>query len=217
MIELSDVTKYYYTKSGSVRRILTNVTTAFPERKNVGILGRNGVGKSTLLRLLALAEKPNAGTIKHRGRVSWPLGFSGGFLSNLSAVDNIRFISRIYGSDWKEVLAFVEDFADVGDYIDMPMKTYSSGMRSRVAFGMSMAIEFDCYLIDEGFSVSDDKFVEKARAMFDERKERSNLIIVSHNERHIRQQCQVAYILDRAQLTFYEDVEEALEVYANGA
>jgi len=184
-----------------------------PRGRSLAILGKNGAGKSTLLRLLAGVEKPTDGEIDRGVRVSWPLGFAGGFASDVSARDNCIFISRIYGADPAEVIQFVEEFAELGQYFDMPMRTYSSGMKARLAFGMSMAIDFDCYLIDEITAVGDQRFKDKCHNAFEERRETSDVIMISHSVRTIKQYCDTAAILNNGKLVFYEDIDEAIELY----
>jgi capsular polysaccharide transport system ATP-binding protein len=147
MIELEQVTKIYATKQGS-NVVLDSVDLTFPARTNIGILGRNGAGKSTLLRLISGAELPDSGYVHRRGAISWPLGFGGGFNGSLTGEENCRFVARIYGVEVDDVVDFARDFADIGEYFYMPVKTYSSGMKARLAFGLSMAVEFDVYLVD---------------------------------------------------------------------
>lgn len=212
MIRLESVYKAYRTTKG-VRRILTDVSLEFPRGKSVGILGRNGAGKSTLLRLLSGNEKPNRGTIHRDVRISWPLGFSGGFNGSLNAYENIRFICRIYLADIPSVTRFVEEFSELGDYMRMPISTYSSGMKARLAFGLSMAIDFECYLVDEITAVGDKKFQKKCKLMFNERKSRSDLLIVSHNPKTIKDHCDAAAVLHAEKLHYFDNLKEAIRYY----
>lgn len=212
MIRLESVYKAYRTRKG-VRRILTDVCLEFPRGKSVGILGRNGAGKSTLLRLLAGVEKPDRGVIRRTVRISWPLGFSGGFHGSLNAYENVRFICRIYMADIPSVTRFVEEFSELGDYMRMPINTYSAGMKARLAFGLSMAIDFECYLVDEITAVGDAKFQKKCKAMFDERKSRSDLLIVSHSPQTIKDHCDTAAVLHNEKLHYFESLKEAIPFY----
>lgn len=212
MIELDNVTKAYATQSGS-NVVLDAVTFAFPPRTNLGVLGKNGAGKSTLLRLIAGTELPDSGDVLRRGSVSWPIGFSGGFNGSLSGEENCRFVARIYGADVDEVVGFTMDFAELGEYFHMPVKTYSSGMRARLAFGLSMAIEFDAYLVDEVTAVGDARFQQKCRDAFKERSDRSSVIIVSHQLTTIKDYCDHCAVLNRGRLHYFTSIEEARRMY----
>ena len=162
MIELRNINKSYPLPRHGRREILHNASITFRPGVNIGILGLNGQGKSTLIRIISGAERPDSGTVTRKSRVSWPIGFTGGFNGSLTGRENLRFTSRIYGANIQEVTEFVEDFTELGPYMDMPVKTYSSGMRSKLAFGLSMSIGFDFYLIDEAWSVGDASFRAKA-------------------------------------------------------
>lgn len=212
MIEFMEVSKFYPVKRGR-KTILERVSFQFPDHQNVGVLGRNGAGKSTLLRLIAGSELPDAGQILRRGKFSWPLGFSGGFNPELSGEENLRFVSRIYDADLREVTDFVKDFSELGKSIKEPVRTYSSGMRAKLAFGLSLAIDFDVYLIDEVMAVGDAQFKKKSRAAFEERRQTSSLIVVSHDMKIIRDYSDVIIILDQQQLKIYDDVELAISTY----
>jgi len=212
VIELTDVTKAYSTLSGS-NVVLDSISFTFPSRTNIGILGKNGAGKSTLLRIIAGTEQPDSGDVRRVGSVSWPIGFSGGFNGSLSGEENCRFVARIYGTDVDEVVGFTMDFSELGDYFHMPVKTYSSGMKARLAFGLSMAIEFDSYLVDEVTAVGDARFQAKCRKAFDERSGRSSVIIVSHQLATIKDYCQRCAVISNGQLLHFESVDEARRVY----
>ena len=212
MIEFRNVTKTYKISAGK-NVILDDVSFKFPEKKNIGILGVNGAGKSTLLRLIAGTEYHDKGKIIRTGKYSWPLGFSGSFHGSLTGIENLRFACRIYGADIKSVSEFVEDFAELGDYINEPILTYSSGMRSRLAFGLSMAIDFDVYLIDEIMGVGDQGFQKKCKNAFVEKKETSSIIMVSHNMSTIREYSDTILLLTGEQLEIHDDVEEAIKIY----
>jgi len=212
MIELSGINKMYPTTSGQ-KVVLNDVSFSFPSQTNVGILGRNGSGKSTLLRILAGTEEPDSGTIVRSGTVSWPIGFSGGFNGSLNGEENCRFVARIYGQDVDEVVGFTADFAELGEYFYMPVKTYSSGMRARLAFGLSMAVEFDAYLVDEVTAVGDTTFQERCRKAFLDRSGRSSVIIVSHNINTVKSYCDRCAVLRDGKLFYFESVNDAERFY----
>jgi capsular polysaccharide transport system ATP-binding protein len=212
MIELAGINKAYPTTSGQ-KLVLDNVSFSFPAQTNVGILGRNGSGKSTLLRILAGTEEADSGTVVRRGTVSWPIGFSGGFNGSLNGEENCRFVARIYGQDVDEVVGFTAEFADLGEYFHMPVKTYSSGMRARLAFGLSMAVEFDAYLVDEVTAVGDSTFQERCRKAFLDRSGRSSVIIVSHSIHTVKSYCERCAVLRDGKLFYFESVEDAERFY----
>ena len=212
MIQLDRVFKFY-TASGQTKIVLDHVSTVFQTGHSYGLLGVNGAGKSTLLRLIAGTELPNSGRIKRSVRVSWPLGFAGGFHPQMTGRENIKFVARAYGERITTVLDFVEDFAELGDYIDAPYKTYSSGMMARLAFGLSMAIEFDCYLIDETTAVGDARFQARCKLAFDERRKRSDLIIVSHSIHTVKAYSDHGAVLVDGQLIMFDSVDRAIETY----
>lgn len=216
MIELREVTKAYRTGAGD-HVVLNKITTTFESNVSVGILGVNGAGKSTLLRILGGAEQPDAGKVIRHGRVSWPIGFAGGFNSSLSGEENCRFVARIYGADIDEVVEFSRGFAEIGNYFQMPVRTYSSGMRARLAFGLSMAIDFDTYLVDEVTAVGDGAFQKKCREAFEERRERSSVIIVSHQLKTIREYADRFAVLKRGQLHVFDDIDEVAKIYKAAA
>ena len=212
MIELSHVCKSYGLPHGR-KVVLDNVSHIFREGVNMGILGLNGAGKSTLMRVICGAESPDNGRVKRTSRVSWPIGFSGGFHGSLTGRENMRFTCRIYGANIKQVTDFVEDFSELGPYMDMPIRTYSSGMKAKLAFGLSMAIGFDFYLIDEGYAVGDASFRAKSERVFQERKAHSTLLVVAHSTSVIRANCDNAAILKGGKLIFFDTLDEALSVY----
>jgi capsular polysaccharide transport system ATP-binding protein len=212
MIELRNVVKRYPTRAG-MRGVLNGVNLAINPGDKIGILGRNGAGKSTLIRLISGAELPCHGAIRRNMSVSWPLASIGAFQGSLTGLDNLRFICRIYGAHFDEARPFVEDFAELGEYIHEPVKAYSSGMRARLAFAISMAIEFDCFLIDEVISVGDARFHEKCKTeLFEKRRDRA-LIIVSHEAHNIRDHCTRACVLIDGRLQEYPDIDAAFERY----
>lgn len=212
MIDFINVTKTYPLKSGR-RLILNNVSFDFPENKNLSILGKNGSGKSTLLRLIAGSEAPDYGKITRYGRFSWPLGFSGGFNGNLSGEENLRFICRIYGADLKKVTNYVRNFSELGQNLLEPVKTYSNGMKARLAFGLSLAMDFDVYLVDEVMAVGDPIFRKKSKEAFDEKRKHANLIMVSHEMKTVRDYSDSIIIMNNCNLIIYEDVEEGIKFY----
>ena len=212
MIELEQVTKAYATGTGT-NVVLDAVSFSFPRQTNIGVLGKNGAGKSTLLRVVAGTESPDSGHVRRAGAVSWPIGFSGGFNGTLSGEENCRFVARIYGADVDEVVGFTMEFAELSEYFYMPVKTYSSGMRARLAFGLSMAIEFDVYLVDEVTAVGDARFQQKCRNAFEERSGRSSVIIVSHQLATIKDYCQHCAVLHQGRLHYFTSIEEARRMY----
>ncbi|MDD2741551.1 MAG: ABC transporter ATP-binding protein [Rhodocyclaceae bacterium] len=213
MIRLTNVSKVYETRQGK-RDVLRDINLEIQLGQKVGILGRNGSGKSTLIRLLSGAEKPTAGQVDRDMSVSWPLAFSGGFQGSLTGLDNLRFICRVYNSDIGKAIPFVEEFTELGVYFREPVKKYSSGMKARLAFALSMAIEFDCYLIDEVLAVGDSRFHEKCkRELFDKRKDRS-IILVSHMPGQIKAHCNVFYVMNQGEITRFEDVDQAYAYYS---
>ena len=214
MIELDRIVKRYQTRGGS-HTVLDGVCLQVRKGDKVGILGRNGAGKSTLIRLISGAEMPTSGTVIRRMSVSWPLAFGGAFQGSLTGIDNVRFICRVYDADFRHVLPFVEDFSELGKYLREPVKKFSSGMRARLAFAISMAIEFDCFLIDEVISVGDTRFHEKCRLeLFEKRKDRA-MIIVSHEAHNIHEHCNRAAVLSEGSLTEFPDVSSAYGYYGS--
>lgn len=212
MIELQDVYKYYRTH-GHRKVVLNHVTLDFEAGRSYGVLGVNGAGKSTLMRLLAGAELPNGGRVRRKGRVSWPLGFSGGLHPKLTGRENVKFVSRIYGQDARKVTAFVEEFAEIGAYMDVPILTYSSGMIARLAFGLSIAIDFDCYLIDEVTAVGDARFAARCKEEFDKRRRKADIIMVSHAMGTIQEYCNRGIVLAGGQMHVFRNVDDAIELY----
>jgi capsular polysaccharide transport system ATP-binding protein len=212
MIALDRVTKAYRTVHGR-RVVLDKVCAVLPSGTNIGILGANGAGKSTLIRLLAGSEMPDDGRVRRDARVSFPLGYSGTFHGSLSGRENVAFIARVYGANLRETIDYVGDFAELGDYYDMPVNTYSAGMRARLAFGTCLAIDFDLYLIDEITEVGDDRFRRKCAAAFRERVLRTDIILVTHNSHTMRQYCDRGAILADGALRLYDDLADAVAGY----
>jgi capsular polysaccharide transport system ATP-binding protein len=212
MIKLENVCKTYGTRHGR-RSVLDNVNFELHRGGHIGILGRNGAGKSTLIRLLSGAENPTSGRIRRGMSVSWPLAFTGAFQPHLTGIDNLKFVCRIYDVPWKPLVPFVEDFTELGIYLREPVLNYSVGMTMRLAFALSMAIEFDCFLIDEGLSVGDSRFGDRCHhELFEKRKDRS-FILVSHDPHIIRLYCERAAVLHLGHLYEFETVEAAFQFY----
>lgn len=212
MIRLVNLCKAYPTSQGP-REVFRNINLDVAPGQKVGILGRNGAGKSTMIRLLSGAEQPTSGVVERHMSVSWPLAFGGAFQSSLTGLDNLRFICRIYGVPWQDKLDYVESFSELGPYIREPLRIYSSGMRARLAFALSMVIEFDCFLIDEVVAVGDARFHEKCHAeLFEKRADRA-LIIVSHDANYVREHCQTLCVLSEGTLSVFTDPDEAFEFY----
>jgi capsular polysaccharide transport system ATP-binding protein len=212
MIELDRVFKFYRS-DGHTKIVLDHVSAKFLTGRSYGLLGVNGAGKSTTMRLISGTELPNSGRVRRTGRVSWPLGFAGGFHPQMTGRENVKFVARAYGEDVRRVLEFVEDFAELGDYIDVSVKTYSSGMMSRLAFGLSMAIDFDCYLVDEITAVGDLRFQAKCREAFVRRKANADLIMASHSMETIKSYCDHGAVLVDGQMLTFDSVDAAIEVY----
>jgi capsular polysaccharide transport system ATP-binding protein len=212
MIRLTNVSKRYETRSGPVT-IFKNVNMQVEPGEKLGILGRNGAGKSTIIRLISGAELPTSGRVDRGMSVSWPLAFGGAFQGALTGLDNLRFISRVYGARAEDKIGFVEDFSELGAYFREPVRTYSAGMRARLAFAISMVVEFDCFLIDEIVAVGDARFTEKCRhELFEKRGDRS-MIIVSHDREFIRSHCDQAAVLAGGELHSFSTVEAAYDYY----
>lgn len=212
MITLAGVCKSYPTRSG-LHTVLNGIDLTIKPGEKLGILGRNGAGKSTLIRILSGAERPTSGHVRREMSLSWPLAFGGAFQGSLTGLDNLKFICRVYGVDYKEKIDYVQSFAELGKYFREPVKHYSSGMRARLAFAISMAVEFDCYLIDEVISVGDASFHDKCRAeLFEKRKDRA-MIIVSHEAHNIRDHCSRIGVLHIGRVHLFEDIDSAYAFY----
>lgn len=212
MIEFRDLTKIY--RLGAIRRVIVDgVTLTLPRGRSLGLLGRNGAGKSTLLKMIAGTVEPDRGEIIRRGTISWPLGFAGSFHAMLSGAQNVRFVARIYGCDVESLIEYVEEFAELGEALYMPVNTYSSGMKARLAFGVSMGIAFDYYLVDETTAVGDASFRKKCRAVFAERLSKSDVIMVSHSMGTLLDYCQAGAVLEEGRMTYYENIEDAIAAH----
>tara|TARA_R110002111_G_scaffold32996_1_gene66286 strand:- start:456 stop:1124 length:669 start_codon:yes stop_codon:yes gene_type:complete len=214
MIRLDRLTKSFPVR-GKKQFIVKDLTATFPTGESVALLGRNGAGKSTLLKLIAGTIRPTAGRVLSTGSVSYPVGFAGSFHPDLTGVQNTRFVARLYGADSDELVAFVEDFAELGAHFRMPFRSYSAGMKSRLSFGVSMGIPFDTYLVDEVTSVGDGAFRHKSVQVFDKRKENAGAIVVTHSPPMVRRLCTMAAVLERGRLHFHDDIEKALAHHAH--
>lgn len=214
MIEFNNVTKYFPTPKGR-HYILKDVNLTLPGDKNIGVFGANGSGKSTLMNLLAGVDQPNRGSIRIQGNVSWPLGLSG-YQGSMTGRENAEFICRVYGNGQQEVkekLAFIKAFSEIGDFFEMPLKTYSSGMKSKFSFAVSMAFDFDYYLIDELTSVGDKRFKEKCQQVFDDKKNRANFLFVSHNLNELKRQCDMGIYIKDGKIHVHNSIDEAIAAY----
>ncbi|CAM3464922.1 ABC transporter ATP-binding protein [Paracoccus nototheniae] len=212
MIHLQNLSKSYKL-NGKLKVVADDITATFPTGVSVALLGRNGAGKSSLLRMISGAMLPSSGKILSTGTISWPVGFAGSFNGELTGEQNCRFVARVYGVDTDELLDFVEDFAELGDHFKLPIRTYSSGMRSRLAFGLSMAVPFDTYLVDEVSAVGDAAFRFKSNRVFNERMASSGAIVVAHSMAMLRETCHAGAVLEGGKLTFYADLEQAIATH----
>lgn len=212
MIQLENVKRSYPTLHGHVD-VLKGVNFIVRPGEKVGILGKNGAGKSTMVRLISGAEQPNSGRVTRTMSVSWPLAFGGGFQGTLTGLDNLRFICRIYGQDWREHLDFIEDFTELGRFLREPLGTYSSGMRSRLAFALSMVVDFDCFLIDEIMAVGDHRFHERCNVELFEKRGHKAMIFVSHDPGFIRSACERGSVLENGVLHNFDDLDAAFTFY----
>ncbi len=212
MITLEGLCKTFVMK-GKSKVVANNINAVFPAGVSVALLGRNGAGKSSLLSMISGFMAPDRGRILIEGTLSWPVGFAGSFHQDLTGGQNVRFIARVYGVDTDSLIAFVRDFADLGDHFDFPVRTYSSGMRSRLSFGVSMGIKFDTYLVDEITAVGDAEFKRKSQAVFQERMRTSGSIFVSHSMGGVRNFCEAGAVLDNGNLYYFDDIDEAIALH----
>jgi capsular polysaccharide transport system ATP-binding protein len=212
MITLDAVSKVYRTASGPVK-VLSDVNLIVEKGERIAIIGGNGAGKSTLIRMISGIEEPTTGEVRRTMNVSWPLAFTGAFQGMLTGSDNLRFICRVYGQDWRHAIDYVQDFAQLGRYMDEPVKTYSSGMRARLAFAVSMLIEFDCYLLDEVFAVGDARFQQRCNdELFTKRADRS-FIMVSHDARFLYDHCNRGAVIKKGELLHFPSLQDAQEFH----
>lgn len=209
MIVLRNLSKTFVI-DGQRKEVLRNVDAVFPTGVVVGLLGRNGAGKTTLLRMISGAMDMTGGEILTDGQISFPVGYSGSFHPDLTGAQNTRFTARIYGVDTDELMTYVEEFAELGPSFHLPVRTYSSGMKSRLAFGVSMGINFDTYLIDEITAVGDAAFKKKSQRVFLDRMRTSGALFVSHSLKQVEELCQAGAVLEGGQLHYYDDVKDAI-------
>ena len=215
MIIVDDVYKRYQTDHGMGKWVLQGVSFTIPPKTNVGLLGRNGAGKSTLLRIIGGVDNPTRGRVERRCRVSWPMGFGGGLQGSLTGRQNAKFVCRIHGHehDIPERLEAIQAFAEIGEAFDEPVKTYSSGMRSRLQFALSLAFDFDVYISDEVTSTGDAAFRNKAAAAFKNLADRAGLIMVSHGEATLKQFCTAGIWLHEGQAHWFDNIDDAIKAY----
>lgn len=219
MIVLDNITKSYVTPKAGRHYVFKGLCAEMPTGANVALLGENGAGKSTLLRIIGGIDFPDTGSVTTASRISWPVGLSGGFQGSLTGRQNVRFVCRL-NSEFDlidEKIKFVQDFAELGKYFDMPVKSYSSGMKSRLSFGLSMAFNFDYYLLDEVGAVGDARFKAKSEALLRDLHDRAGVIMVSHNLKSLSRLCDVAFLLRGGKAEFFEDVNQAIKVYEDYA
>lgn len=209
MIRLENLTKTYFVE-GQRKTVADRINAVFPSGVSVALLGRNGAGKSSLLRMIAGTMDPTSGRIVSDGAISWPVGFSGSFHAELTGAQNVRFIARIYGVDCDELIDFVQDFAEIGQHFHLPLRTYSSGMRARLAFGTSMGVRFDTYLVDEVTATGDAAFRQKSADVFLERLSNAGAVFVSHSMAEVRRLCTMAAVIENGTLTMYDDIEAGI-------
>ncbi|MCC1494827.1 ABC transporter ATP-binding protein [Cognatishimia sp. F0-27] len=212
MIVLRNLTKTFEF-NGTRKTVADNINAVFPTGVSVGLLGRNGAGKSTLLKVIAGTSAPTSGEVLTDGNISFPVGLASSMHPDMTGAQNTRFVARIYGAETEEMIRFVQAFAELGDHFELPVRTYSSGMRSRLSFGINMALQFDTYLIDEITAAGDAAFIEKSRRVFMARMERAGAIFVSHSMPQMRNMCQAGAVLENGKLSYYDDINEAIAVH----
>lgn len=215
MIRIENLSKSYSTPQGR-HYVFKDLNIELPSGKSVAIIGRNGAGKSTLLRMIGGIDRPDRGRIVTNSTISWPVGLAGGFQGSLTGRENVKFVARLYATkgELKEKVAFVEEFAELGKYFDMPIKTYSSGMKSRLGFGLSMAFKFDYYLVDEVTAVGDARFKQKCAALFKERHKEASFLMVSHSLNSLKEFCDIALFVGRDnKFKYYQNIDDAINAY----
>lgn len=212
MIRLENLTKSFWLK-GERKVVIDNLNLTLPTGRSLALLGRNGAGKSTLLQIISGTMRPDHGRVVSDGSISWQVGLGGSFHGQLTGAENIRFVARVYGVDTQELVAFVENFAELGKFFHMPVRSYSSGMRARLTFGASMGIHFDTYLVDEVTAVGDAAFRRKSRAVFSERMRQSGAIMVNHGLTELRQYCDSGLVLEKGKVHYFEDLDEAIALH----
>ena len=216
MIKLDRITKSYLLSGSKRHFVFKDLSFIFPEGANIGLIGPNVAGKSTLMNILGGIDIPDKGRVITNKSISWPVGLSGGLQGSLTARDNVKFVSRVYGYTGKEMqekVRYVEEFAEIGEYFDQPIKTFSSGMRSRVTFGLSMAFDFDYYLIDEAGAVGDANFRKKSMSVYEEKLKSGNVILVSHNMNEVRSLCDHIVLISGGKAEVFDNIEEGISMY----
>lgn len=211
-LELINISKTYVTL-GRRKTVLKGFNLTIPKGLNLGVIGPNGSGKSTLLGIIAGGINPDTGRVLRKMSVSWPIGYGGGVATNLTGIVNCRFLARLYGRNPDRIVDFVSDFTELGDYMNWPVKTYSSGMRSRLNFALSMAIDFECTLVDEGMGAGDQFFRTKCQALIEERRKRSSFVIVTHNLLEVVEHCDKVLVLGGPEPELCDNVEERINQY----
>lgn len=209
MIRLIDVTKTYHA-DGIEQTVAQGVNLKFPTGSSVALIGRNGAGKSSLLKMMSGTMRPSSGRVETTGTISWPVGFAGSFHGDLSGLQNTRFVARIYGVDTDQLVDFVHDVSELGDQFFLPFRTYSQGMKARLGFAMSMGIDFDTYLIDEVTSVGDESFRQKSEVMLAERLTSRGAVVVSHSAGLLKRMCEAAVVIEAGEAIWFDDVGTAL-------
>ncbi|MEQ8291769.1 MAG: ABC transporter ATP-binding protein [Roseovarius sp.] len=212
MIRFENLSKSFWIK-GKQKVVIDNLNLTLPSGRSLGLLGRNGAGKSTLLQIIAGTMSADSGRIVTDGSISWPVGQANSIHRELSGAENVKFLARIYGVDTEELMDFVEEFSELGDFFNMPVRSYSSGMRARLAFGASMGIHFDTYLVDEVTAVGDARFKAKSAQVFQARMSHSSAIVVNHSMPGLRRFCDSGLVLENGSVTYFEDLEEAIEYH----
>lgn len=215
MIRIENLTKSYRTPQGR-HYVFKDLNLELPSGKSVALIGRNGAGKSTLLRMIGGIDRPDSGRIITDKTISWPVGLSGGFQGSLTGRENVKFVARLYAKkeELQDKIEFVEDFAELGKYFDMPIKTYSSGMKSRLGFGLSMAFKFDYYLVDEVTAVGDARFKQKCADLFNSRHKEASFLMVSHSLNSLKEYCDVALLLGvNNHIGLYKNINDAVKDY----
>lgn len=212
MIHLENLTKHFWMKDG-IHTVFQGLTLTLPEGRSLGLLGRNGAGKSTLMQIIAGNMQPSSGKVIRQGNISWPIGGASSFHADMTGLQNTRFLARVYGVDSDSLTNFVKDFADIGEHFYMPLRTYSSGMKSRLSFGVAMGIPFDIYLIDEVTAAGDQSFKKKSRAVFRARMEKSSSIMISHSMTDMRNFCDSGLVLSDGVLKYFDDIEDAIRLH----
>lgn len=213
MIRFDKVSKTYHGRKFE-KTVFSDLSFTIEKGDSIGICGANGAGKSTLMRLLSGVEPPTTGTVTKSMSTSWPIGYASCFQSSLTGADNVRFIARVYNKQEDELIDFVEEFAHLGVYFRQPVKTYSAGMSARLAFGVSLAIEFDCYLVDEVAGAGDERFRARSEAELQARRDSSTLIMTSHDANMLRTYCRRGAVMYGGSLIHFDDIAEACEVHS---